>query len=307
MHTTPFGYDHFVCAFAEERSRNSPHSFIRRKLYCTMSDTEVTYEVRDRIATITFNLPNKLNALNAAQYLRLGKLVEEADKEEDVVATIIQSSGRFYSAGANFRDPSFTGELKVSPHEHFLGSFSGRNVWLTDVFANHSKILIAAINGPVVGLTAALVALCDLIYVKEEKDFFLLAPFSNLGLVAEGAASATFFHRLGWSLASEAVLLARPIPGKDLYRSGFINKTFDGQFKSTEEFNEYIHKMIHSQFENLHEDSIFKNKKLLKANYETAVNAASSTEAIRGFGKWIQGTPQERFAKLAQKDIKHKI
>lgn len=272
-----------------------------------MSETEITYEVKGKIAIITLNVPDKLNALNGPQYLRLGQLVEEADKEEDTIMTIIQSSGRYFSAGANFKDPGFLNKGKDSEHEYWLQKFVGRNVWITDVFSNHKKILVGAVNGPVVGLSAALLALCDLIYVKDEKDFFMLAPFSNLGLVAEGAASATLFMRLGWSLASEAILLARPISGKDMNKVGFINQTFDGQFKTTEEFNLHIQKMLASQFENLHEDSILKNKQLLKANRDTLVNSANSSEAIKGFGKWIQGTPQAKFAQLAKKSIKHKF
>ena len=272
-------------------------------------DLGITYEVRGRTTIITLNSPKALNALSSEQYLRLGKLVEEADAEEDTVATIIQGSGRFFSAGASFKDPGLMPQnlTKSETHEYWLNKFVARNVWITDVFHNHSKILVAAVNGPAVGLSAALLALCDIIYVKEEKDFFLLGPFSNLGLVAEGASSASLFLRLGWSLASEALLLARPISGKDLYRVGFINRTFDGQFKTTEEFNDHVCKMVAHYFENLHEDSIFKNKKLLKANRDQLINSANSNEAIRGFGKWMEGVPQAKFAKLAKKDIKHKI
>ena len=67
------------------------------KLLYTMSDEEadVLYEVRDRTAIITFNIPSKLNALNGEQYLKLGKFMERANEEEDTVMTLIQSTGRF--------------------------------------------------------------------------------------------------------------------------------------------------------------------------------------------------------------------
>lgn len=274
-----------------------------------MSETDITYEIRGRTTIITLNLEKSLNALTGAQYQRLGMLMEDADKEEDTVVTLIQSTGRYFSAGANFSDPAI---LKADPneifsHEFWFGKFVARNVWITDLFHNHSKVLVGAVNGPVIGLSGALLALCDLIYVKEEKDFFLLAPFSNLGLVAEGASSSTFFLRIGWSLASEALLLARPISGKDLYRVGFINRSFDGQFKTTAEFNEHIYTTLNSQFENLHEDSIFQNKQLLKANRDQLIKSSTSAEVIRGFNKWLEGVPQSRFAQLAQKDIQHKF
>lgn len=274
-----------------------------------MSEEDITYEVRGKTAIITLNIPKALNALNGEQYLKLGKFVEEANEEEETVMTLIQSSGRYFSAGANFVDNSIANASAADmfSHEFWLGRFVARNVWITDVFSNHKKILAAAVNGPVIGLSTGLLALCDLIYVKEEKDFFLLAPFANLGLVAEGGSSATLFHRLGWSLASEALLLARPISGKDLNRVGFINRTFDGQFKTTEEFNEHIYKMLTEQFETLHEDSIFKIKQLLKANRDQVINSANSAEVVRGLYKWLEGVPQSRFVQLAQKDIKHKM
>ncbi|ABN68046.2 predicted protein [Scheffersomyces stipitis CBS 6054] len=274
-----------------------------------MEGEDILYEVRGKVTIITFNIPQKLNALNGEQYLLLAKLVERADKEEDTILTLIQSSGRFFSAGANFADKSLanTDAADLFSHEYWLNRFVARNTYLTELFHNHRKILAAAVNGPVIGLSASLLALCDLIYVKEEKDFYILTPFANLGLVAEGAASATLFLRLGWSKASEALLLAKPISGKDLNNLGFINKTYDGQFKTTEEFNQAVHDELVNAFENLHFDSIIQNKQLLKSNRDQLITSANSKEVIRGFNKWIEGVPQGRFVQLAQKDIKHKF
>ncbi|CAN3358405.1 3,2-trans-enoyl-CoA isomerase [Diutina catenulata] len=272
-------------------------------------EDDITYEIKDRTFIITFNIPKKLNAFTGDHYKRLGKLLEEAEAEEDTICTLLTSSGKYFSAGANFGDPAIMNAKpeEVFSHEFWFGQFVARNVWLCDLFHNHTKILAAAVNGPVIGLSAACLALCDLIYVKDEKDFYMLAPFSNLGLVCEGAASSTLFLRLGWSVASEALLLARPIDGATLNKVGFINKTFDGQFSSVEDFNKHIHSMLYNQFKDLHEDSIFKNKQLLKANRDQLINAANSREVIKGFNKWLEGVPQQRFASLAQKEMKHKM
>lgn len=276
-----------------------------------MSEGEdILYEVREKVTIITFNIPKKLNALNGDQYLLLAKLVERADREEDTVMTLIQSTGRYFSAGANIADKGLS---NVDPehlfsHEYWLDKFVARNVYLTDLFHNHTKILAAAVNGPVIGLSAAMLALCDLVYVMDETKFFLLAPFSNLGLVAEGAASATLFLRLGWSKSAEALLLARPIPGTELNKLGFINKNYgDVKFDSVEQFNQRVHDDLVSQFQGLYEPSIFANKQLLKANRDQLINSANSREVIKGFNRWVKGVPQERFMKLYQKDIQHKM
>ena len=137
------------------------------------------YEVRDRTAIITFNIPSKLNALNGEQYLKLGKFMERAN-EEDTVMTLIQSTGRFFSAGANFAD---NGLMDVDPNcyllEYWLGKFVARNVWLTNLFNDHKKILVAAVNGPSIGLSTGLLMLVDLVYVHDLSKFYLLAPFAN--------------------------------------------------------------------------------------------------------------------------------
>lgn len=271
-------------------------------------DNSILYEVCDRITVITLNLPNKLNALNGAQYLQLAKYLQEADDEEDTICTLIQSTGRYFSAGANFADKAVTsGHEDVFSHEFWLKSFTGRNVYLTDLLHNHKKVLVAALNGPVIGLSSAVVALCDLVYAIDERKVNLLAPFSNLGLVAEGATSATFFARLGWSKASEALLFAKPVSGADLNRVGFFNKVYSDKNYSVEEFNKEVFEDLKRSFAGLYEPSIFANKQLLKANRDQLVNAANARESIVGFNRWIQGIPQMRFMEVKNKERHHKI
>lgn len=271
---------------------------------------DITYEVKDKMTLITLNIPKKLNALNGAQYMKLAKFVEQADKEEDTIATMIQASGRFFSAGANFADGGLASASSedLFSTDYWLTNFVARNTYITNLFHNHTKVLIAAVNGPAIGLSAALLALCDLVYVMDDTKFYLLTPFSNLGLVCEGGTSATLFLRLGWSKASEALLFARPIQGPELNRLGFINKAYnDYKFNSTEEFNAQVYKDVTDQFENLHEDSILANKQLMKHAREELIHSANSREVIRGLNKWVEGVPQSRFVQLAQKDIKHKM
>lgn len=88
----------------------------------------------------------------------------------------------------------------------------------------HSKILIAALNGPAIGLSAALLGHCDFVYAVE--NAYILTPFSALSLVAEGGASLSFPRRLGISKANEALLMGKKLGAADLHRVGFFNKLF---------------------------------------------------------------------------------
>lgn len=276
----------------------------------TMSEVEtITYEVKDRITIITLQAPKVLNALNGAEYLQLAKYLQEADDEEETICTLIQSSGRYFSAGANFADKNLINAPPevVFSHEYWLQNFAGRNLYLTDLCHNHKKVLVAALNGPVIGLSSAIVSLCDLVYAIDEEKVNLLAPFSNLGLVAEGATSATLFLRLGWSKSAEALLFGKPVSGQDLQRLGFFNKTYNGKNYSTEEFNQVVFDDLKARFDGLYEPSIFANKQLLKANRDQHINSASAREAIIGFNRWIQGIPQMKFQEIALKERKHKM
>lgn len=96
---------------------------------------------------------------------------------------------------------------------------------MTHAFYSHSKILVTALNGPVVGLSAALSAFSDFIYCAPHT--YLLTQFSSLGLVAEGGASRAMVHRMGVSKANEALLMSRRIPASELLACGFVNKIIE--------------------------------------------------------------------------------
>lgn len=270
---------------------------------------EILYEVKDKVTIITLNLPERLNALNSACYLLLGKLMERANEEEDTVVTLLQSTGRYFSAGADFNDKGVA-KLpadKLFSHEYWLGAFAGRNLYLTDIFSNHKKVLVTALNGPVIGLSAGIVFLSDLVYAIDENKVSVTAPFSKLGLVAEGASSATFFQRLGWAKASEAIIFGQKIPGTDLNKAGLFNKSYhEHNFKTTEEFNAQVLADLQSQYEGLYEPSILANKQLLKANRDLLINSANSREAVEGFFRWTQGIPQSKFAEMLQDAMEKK-
>ncbi|KAI0194941.1 ClpP/crotonase-like domain-containing protein, partial [Astrocystis sublimbata] len=165
-----------------------------------MADTvKVTY--LGRIATITIDNDKKLNALDMEGYYTLAQSLREVAERDDIYITILTGKGRYFSAGA---DVSVGRELPPGTdlYKEWLSSFVANNLNITQAFYSHPKILVAALNGPVVGLSAALTAFADFVYAAPHT--FLFTPFSSLGLVAEGGASHAFVQRLGISKANEA-------------------------------------------------------------------------------------------------------
>lgn len=96
---------------------------------------------------------------------------------------------------------------------------------VTEAFYTHPKLLITALNGPCVGLSAALVAYSDFIYAMPH--VYLLCPFTYLGITAEGGSTALFSRRMGFKIAAEALIMSKRIQCDDLVRCGFINEVFD--------------------------------------------------------------------------------
>lgn len=287
----------------------------------------ILYEVKGRTAIITLNLPKAFNALTGSEYRRLEQLVQMAGDDEKVFITIIQSTGKFFSAGANFKkgdgdnvtafedtielaqiknknDPA--AYQKYADKTPYSYAFGARNLTITNTFINHPNVLVVSLNGPVIGLSAALVAHADFIYATD--NAYLLTPFSNIGLVTEGAASYTLLHRLGQSLASEALIMSKPISAADLYRTGFLNELYpQSKFKSVEEFNLHVQNLLQDRLYGLDEQSVYQIKKLIKTNLRTAAVKANHDEVIGGIDRFSVGAPQARFLALKQKTMKHKM
>lgn len=271
---------------------------------------DILYEVRGKVAIITLNLAKGLNALSNDQYLLFGKLVERANAEPETVATFIKSTGRYFSAGANVKDVNLVASgfeddgngLKET--SYWLNKFTARNAYLTTIFHDHEKILICALNGPVVGLSSALVLLCDFIYAIND-DVFMLTPFANLGLVSEGASAYTLVQRLGLSAANEALLLSSPIKAKRLYELGLVNKIYN--LKDVEKFNDLVLEEFWHKVKDLEAESIRDIKKIIKSTYLRDLHSVNAQEIIGGVYKWLAHKPQEKFRKLANKKISHKL
>lgn len=275
----------------------------------------IKYEVKNKTAVITLNSPKNYNALDLNGYFLLNRLVQQAAQERDTVATLIQSTGKFFSAGANVKsateapdipDNATDQEAFFEQQKHWFSTFGARNTSLTETFMSHPKVLVIAMNGPAIGLSAALVAHADFIYALDNS--YLLTPFANLGLVAEGAASYTLVQRLGLTKANEALLASKAIRADELYQRGFVNKLFKaGDYKSTEEFNESIQKLIEDTFYSLHTESVGDIKKLIRAPMEKFLIENNYKEVLGGVNKFSHGYPQERFAMIATGKLKHKL
>ena len=179
----------------------------------------VTLERRDGELRITLNRPDALNAWNKQLGIDLLAAVREAADDDGVRAVVVTGAGRAFSSGADLRagfDPTPEGHPDVETvlHERYHPIIAG--------LRELPKPVVAAVNGPAVGIGCSLALACDLI-VARESAYFLLA-FVNIGLVPDGGSSLLLPERVGLARATEMAMLGERIGARQALEWGLINR-----------------------------------------------------------------------------------
>ena len=153
-----------------------------------MSYETIKYEVDDQILTITLNRPDKLNAFNATMQAELIAAFDAADKDDDIRAIIVTGAGRGFCAGADLSSgaDTFDRDARRGPVKRLADGkvdYSDPQVrdgggQVTLRIFKCLKPVIAAVNGPAVGIGASLAVAGDLL-LAAESAFFGLA-FVNI-------------------------------------------------------------------------------------------------------------------------------
>ena len=161
-------------------------------------------------------------------------------------------------------------------------------------------------NGPAIGLSAALIAFSDFIYIAPHA--FLLTPFTSLGLVAEGGASRAFVQRLGISKANEALIMSKRITAEEMLQVGFANKLIQTGKNEQEKFLAEVLKEVGDKLgDHLNSDSLLKVKALIRKPEREMMDGQTVAEVLGGLERFVSGIPQEEFRKVASGEKRHKL
>lgn len=187
-----------------------------------MAHPTVLYAVRDRIATITLNRPERLNAWTPRMASEQADAIRTANGDDDVGAIVMTGAGRGFCAGADMRDTFKTridGGDPAGDGEQ-SGGMPPDVDWVT--LARESKPLIAAVNGAAVGIGMTMILPFDVIVACERAKFGML--FIKVGLVPELASSRLLAQRIGVGRASEMCLTGRLYDGAEAHRMGLADR-----------------------------------------------------------------------------------
>lgn len=203
-----------------------------------MTYQEILYEVSERIATVTLNRPEKLNAWTGQMGQEVRAAMAAAEADEDVRVIVFTGAGKGFCSGADMSLLSgvvasrglpvsadhalrhqATGPAKEGVRPDFQGTYS--------YFPSIGKPVIAAINGHAVGLGLILSLYCDLRFASSDAKFG--TAFARRGLIAEYGVAWMLPRLIGPANALDLLLSARIFDAAEALRLGLVNRVFPAQ------------------------------------------------------------------------------
>ena len=168
------------------------------------------------IRVITLNRPEQLNATNHALHAGLAALFPQLDADGEARVAVLTGAGRAFSAGGDF---DYLDELTKDATLRDTTMAHGRQI-VTGMVRCRVPV-IAAVNGPAVGLGCSLVALSDIVYMAESAH--LADPHVALGLVAADGGPVVWPLLTSLQLAKEYALTGERIPAQRAAEIGLVN------------------------------------------------------------------------------------
>jgi enoyl-CoA hydratase/carnithine racemase len=202
-----------------------------------MAYEQIIYEVADNIATITLNRPEKLNAFTGIMMNEMLDAFDKADADDNVRAIIVTGAGRAFCAGADLSagPRTFDSTREDRPDRKAAIKDDGTVDWsneavrdgggrLTLRIFDSLKPVIAAVNGPAVGVGVTMQLAMDVRLASENARFGFV--FARRGIVPEACSSWFLPKIVGISQALEWTFTGRVFPAEEALEGGLVKKIY---------------------------------------------------------------------------------
>ena len=181
----------------------------------------ILFEIRDQIAFITLNRPDKLNSFTREMALLLQNRLDECASLHEVRAVHITGAGKAFSAGqdlAEVVDPEGPGLANIL-REQF-------NPIVTRI-RNLPKPVVAAVGGVAAGAGANIALCCDIVVAAQSASF--IQAFSKIGLIPDSGGTYFLPRLVGWQKATAIALLGDKISAIEAEKIGMVYKVYDNE------------------------------------------------------------------------------
>lgn len=179
----------------------------------------VTFEIRDNIAFITLNRPDKLNVFNREMALLLQNRLDECASLHEIRAVLLTGAGRAFSAGQDLAEIVDPNGPKMSQilSEHY-------NPIITRI-RNLPKPVVAAVGGVAAGAGANIALCCDIVLAS--RGAYFVQAFSRIGLIPDSGGTWFLPRLVGWQRAAGIAMLGDKIGATEAERIGMVYKVYE--------------------------------------------------------------------------------
>lgn len=183
----------------------------------THSSSPILLDISNHIATLTFNRPAQLNAMNRELMQKLIETLDQVNTDPEVRVVILTGAGRAFMAGADIKEYARQTQMEFESFQAI-----GRRIY--DAIEGLNQPVIAAINGHAFGGGFEIALACDLLIAAEGAKFGL--PEILLHLIPGGGGTQRLPRKLGITRANELLMTGRTVSAEELYTWGLANRTF---------------------------------------------------------------------------------
>ena len=181
-----------------------------------MAFENILYEVKEGIATITFNRPKALNALNGALLAELSTALDDIAADEDIRALVLTGAGdKSFVAGADISELATFDSLKAK-------AFAASGHEIIKKLQMLPIAVIAAVNGFALGGGTEIAIACDFIYASENAKFG--QPEINLGVIPGFGGTQRLPRLIGTNMAKELIFTGKMLSAAEALQLGLVNK-----------------------------------------------------------------------------------
>ena len=241
----------------------------------------VLSDTADRVLTLTLDRADKKNAITGAMYAALSNALNAARDDDGVRAVVLTGTGGVFTAGNDLGD--FLMDPPTGPESAVFQFLSAVSTF--------PKPLLAAVEGPAIGIGTTVLLHCDFAYAAPSARFKM--PFVDLGLVPEAASSLLVPRLAGHARASELLLLGRAFSADEAREIGLVNAVADDPLAHAHETAAALAKKP--------PEAVRLSKALIKGETAEAVGETIVREGAQFVAQLASPEAQEAFAAFFEK------